>query len=177
MGAAEPAEVCRKSIQSRGTSRTKPTGLASESRSGKGDGIELNFARTGTSRSARGDGRTEPTGAGERTRFGKATVSSSPSLAPEPVDQQEVTVSSSHRVESKPDLEKGGDTELNFARTRNTGRSARGDGLTQPTGLPSEPDMEKTAAIPSSTTLTPEPVDQQEVMASSSPPGLRANAI
>ena len=76
-----------------------------------------------------------PVPASERTLEQAAAIPSSPSLAREPVDRQEVTVSSSPPVPaSERNLETGGrDTELTFART-GTSRSARGDGFIKPTG-------------------------------------------
>ena len=124
MGATEPPGVYRTSIQSRRGSRTQVTGACERTHFGTGGGdAELTFARTGTSHrryglkptgagderiwrrpyprprspepwSARGALRT--TGASsERNLEQAAAIPSSPSLAREPVDRQEVTVSSS----------------------------------------------------------------------------------
>ena len=102
----------------------------------------------------------------------KVAAPSSPSLAPEPVDRQEVTVSSSPPVPaSERDLEKATAIPSSPSLAPEPVDRQEVTVSSSPPALASERDLEK-AAAPSSPSLAPEPVDRQEVTVSSSPPVL-----
>ena len=82
--------------------------------------------------------REEPAGPNRRVeddpdREKAAAVSSSTPSTPDGIARQEAMASSTHRLRAIPFGKDGGDIELNFVRTGRD-RSARGDGLIQPTG-------------------------------------------
>src|SRR5262249_25882661 len=118
-------------------------------------------------------GPTPPVLTGERDLEKAAPIPSSPSLAPEQLDQQEVTVSSSPPVLTG---ESNQEQEATMSRWRppRPARFEQTEESAEPTPpvLTGERDLEKAATIPSSPSLAPEQLDQQEVTVSSSPPVL-----
>ena len=118
-------------------------------------------------------GPTPPVLTDERDLEQAAAIPSPPSPAPEQLDQQGVTVSSSPPVLS-------GERDLEKAAAIPSSPSLAPEQLDQqgvtvsssPPVLTGERDLEQAAAIPSSPSPTPEQLDQQEVTVSSSPPVL-----
>ena len=98
----------------------------------------------------------------------KVAAASSPSLAPEPVDRHELTVSLSPlALASERDLEKAAATSSPSLAPESVNRHEV-TASPSPPALASERDLEKVAAA-SSPSLAPEPVNRQEVTVSPSP--------
>src|SRR5262249_43223443 len=108
-------------------------------------------------------GPTPPVLTGERDLEKAAPIPSSPSLAPEQLDQQEVTVSASPPVlTGERDLEKAAAIPSSPSLAPERLDQQEVTVSSRPPVLTGERDLEKAAAIPSSPSLAPEQLDQQE---------------